>query len=97
MSTNGLTEAREQELRKQRGHRMFKKGFVTQLQNQDFLWVQSEKIPEQGYVVDIVNCRCECPDYQRRGKPCKHYYAALDEKTEIIRKALQIAVNGVKI
>jgi uncharacterized Zn finger protein len=90
-------EGRKQDIRKQRGRRLFEKGFVTQLQNQDFYWIQSEKIPDVGYVVDIVNQRCECPDYLKRLKPCKHYYGALFEKTEIIRKMINQALGSIKL
>ncbi len=32
---------------------------------------------EKTYVVRLApRVRCECPDFERRGEPCKHVYAA---------------------
>lgn len=86
---------RETAKRREKGKALFEAGKVTQLQNHDFYWVESARSKDGGYVVDILNKRCECEDYERRGLPCKHYYASFYESVELIKKMVKEAVGKV--
>jgi len=33
--------------------------------------------PGDCYLVNLEHENCECPDHQRRGRPCKHIFAAI--------------------
>lgn len=87
----------EDKKRRQRGKELYEAGKVTQLQNHDFYWIQSATNKDGGYVVDIVDKRCECEDYKRRGLPCKHYYASFYKSIEIIKEMVNEAVGMVRI
>ena len=39
--------------------------------------VPSQTQPSAGYLVDIVESRCTCPDYELRHTTCKHQHAVL--------------------
>jgi transposase len=39
--------------------------------------VPSQTQPSKGYLVDVVEKTCTCPDYELRRRPCKHYHATM--------------------
>ena len=51
-------------------------GQIQRLNNKLFL-VKSQTTPDASYRVEWVDSKwkCDCPDYAKRGKPCKHIYA----------------------
>ncbi len=59
--------------REARGARLFSNGNVLVLPEQKVSYVQSDTNAEIVYKIE--GGICECPDFQRRQKACKHQYA----------------------
>jgi transposase-like protein len=63
--------------RELRGLAIVATGGQIQRVNDNFFLVKSQSIPEFSYEVAWVNGKwtCDCSDYTKRNKPCKHIYA----------------------
>jgi hypothetical protein len=64
---NNSTNSNPQKQRWSRGQELYKSGAVT-IGKDGYFHVS-------GYRVDEQKVTCECPDYQERKHPCKHFYA----------------------
>jgi hypothetical protein len=64
---NNSTNSNPQKQRWIRGQELYKSGAVT-IGKDGFFHVA-------GYRVDEQKVQCECPDYQSRKQPCKHFYS----------------------
>lgn len=61
--------------REQRGREIAKRGGIKQIGTR--YAVPSQSGSSGGYIVDLVDQTCTCPDYELRRKPCKHQEAVL--------------------
>ena len=62
-------------IRDQRGREIAQRGGIKQIGAR--YKVPSQSGTQSGYIVDIVDETCTCPDYELRRQPCKHQHAAL--------------------
>ncbi len=61
--------------REQRGREIAKRGGIKQIGTR--YAVPSQSGSSGGYIVDLVEQTCTCPDYELRRKPCKHQEGVL--------------------
>jgi hypothetical protein len=76
MRANAIV-ASKMDPREERGRRIARTARIKQVGSNFVVPSQSENAESKQYIVDLVEQKCTCPDYEQRHSLCKHYHAVL--------------------
>jgi transposase len=98
MEANETLEAKLEDMRPQRGLAIVQtKGKrIKQIVAHTYL-VPSQTNDSGGYVVNITESTCTCPDFEERGLRCKHQWAVLIVRHDVTMPDGSVAVTEHKI